>query len=164
MLGRPLLFLSSYAPLFALLAIRFEPPWLWIPCTLLAAVGVAALWLLLKLDARSAPGPHVLTSVRDAGAEATAYLASYLLPFLTLPTPTPRDVLAYTGFLLVAAVISLRSAVAQVNPLLYLLGYRVLSVTDKNGLHAYVIAKRLIPEGERMLATRFRDDVLVERS
>lgn len=164
MLGRPLLFMSSYAPLFALLAIRFTTPWLWISCAVLAGLGVAALWLLLKLDDRSAPGPHELTSVRDSAPEATAYLASYLLPMLTVATPHPRDVVAYAGFLVVAAVISLRSAVAQVNPLLYLLGYRVLSVTDKNGLHAYLIAKRLVPEGERVLATRFRDDVLVDRS
>jgi hypothetical protein len=70
MLGRPLLFLSSYAPLFGLLAIRFEQRWLWISCTVLAGLGVACLWLLLRLDARSAPGPHTLASVRDAGVEA----------------------------------------------------------------------------------------------
>ena len=108
MLGRPLLFLSSYAPLFALLAIRFEQRWLWISCTALAVLGGASLWLLLRLDARSAPGPHVLASVRDAGGEAASYLATYLLPFLTVATPTVRDVLAYVGFLVIAAVIDHR--------------------------------------------------------
>lgn len=164
MLGRPLLFLSSYAPLFGLLAIRFEQRWLWISCAVLAVVGVLCLWLLLRLDARSAPGPHTLTSVRDAGVEAAGYLATYLLPFLTVATPTARDVVAYAGFLLVAAVINLRSAVAQVNPLLYLLGYRVLSVTDDHGLHAYMITRHRRAAGDRVLATRFRDDVLVDRT
>ena len=164
MLGRPLLFLSSYAPLFGLLAIRFEQRWLWISCTVLAVLGVVSLRLLLRLDARSAPGPHTLASVRDAGVEAAGYLATYLLPFLTVATPTVRDVLAYVGFLLVAAVINLRSAVAQVNPLLYLLGYRVLSVTDDHGLHAYMITRHPRAAGDRVLATRFRDDVLVDRT
>jgi hypothetical protein len=59
MLGRPLLFLSSYAPLFGLLAIRFEQRWLWISCVVLTALGVASLWLLLRLDARQSPGPHL---------------------------------------------------------------------------------------------------------
>jgi hypothetical protein len=113
MLGRPLLFLSSYAPLFALLAIRFEQRWLQISCTVLAVTGVVSLWLLLRLDARSSPGPHTLASVKDAGGEAASYLATYLLPFLTVATPTIRDVLAYAGFLLVAATISLRSSVVQ---------------------------------------------------
>ena len=99
MLGRPLLFLSSYAPLFALLAIRFEQRWLWISCTVLAVLGVVSLWLLLRLDARSSPGPHTLVSSRDAGVEAAGYLATYLLPFLTVATPTIRDVIAYAGFL-----------------------------------------------------------------
>ena len=164
MLARPLLFLSSYAPLFGLLAIRFEQRWLWISCVVLAALGVISLWLLLRLDARSAPGPHILASVKDDGGEAASYLAAYLLPFLTVATPTIRDVLAYAGFLLVAAVIYIRSAAVQVNPLLYLLGYRVFSVTDDHGLHAYMITRNSPPAGDRVLATRFRDDVLVDRT
>lgn len=163
MLGRPLLFLSSYAPLFGLLAIRFEPRWLWISCTALAAAGVVSLWLLLKLNARAAPGPYLLASVRDDGAEAASYLASYLLPFLTVAVPSIRDVLAYAGFLVIAAAIYLRSSVIQANPLLYALGYKVLSVTDSTGAHAYVITRQSVREGERMRATKFKDDVLVDR-
>jgi hypothetical protein len=164
MLARPLLFLSSYAPLFALLAIRFEPPWLWVLCAVLAMLGVAALWLLLRLDARAEPGPYVMASVRDDGSEAASYLASYLLPFLTVGMPSVRDVVAYAGFLVIASVIYARSSMIQANPLLYLLGYKVLSVTDSRGVHAYVITKRVVQGGGRVLATRFRDDVLVDRS
>lgn len=164
MLGKPLLFLSSYAPLFALLAIRFQSRWLWIPCIAIAGAGVISLALLLQLDARSSAGPHVLTSIKDAGGEAASYLAGYLLPFLTVSTPTVRDVAAYVGFLLVAATIYVRSPVVQVNPLLYLLGYRVLSVTDSRGLRAYMITRNHVPVGESVLATRFRDGILVERT
>lgn len=57
MLGKPLLFVSSYAPLFALLAIRFDQLWLILTCSGLAVAGVGALWLLLRLDARATPGP-----------------------------------------------------------------------------------------------------------
>ena len=133
MLGRPLLFLSSYAPLFGLLAVRFEPRWLWISCPCSPLLGVVSLWLLLRLDARLArtPPAGVCPGCRRGAA---GYLATYLLPFLTVATPTVRDVLAYAGFLLVTAVVNIRSAVAQVNPLLYLFGYRVLSVTDDRGL------------------------------
>jgi hypothetical protein len=164
MLGRPLLFLSSYAPLFGLLAIRFEQWWLWISCLALAMLGVASLLWLLKLDDRSSRGPHDLATVRDAGGEAASYLAAYLLPFLVVSTPTVRDVIAYAGFLLVAAVISIRSDVAQVNPLLYLLGYRVLAITDDHGLQAYMITRHSRRVGDRVQATRFRDDVLVDRT
>lgn len=164
MLGRPLLFLSSYAPLFGLLAIRFQPPALWISCVVLAALGVVSLWWLLKLDNRSTRAPYELTAVRDAGGEAASYLATYLLPFLTVSTPTAREVIAYAGFLLVAALISVRSAVAQVNPLLYLLGYRIMSITDSNRLNAYLITRHSRRAGDRVQATRFRGDVLVDRT
>jgi hypothetical protein len=164
MLGRPLLFLSSYAPLFALLAIRFQPRWLWISCVVLAALGVASLLWLLKLDNRASKAPYTLTGVRDAGGEAASYLATYLLPFLTVSTPTARDVIAYAGFLLVAALISVRSDVAQVNPLLYLLGYRVMSITDSNRLNAYLITRHSRRAGDCVQATRFRGDVLVDRT
>jgi hypothetical protein len=164
MLGRSMLFLSSYAPLFGLLAIRFTQQWLWITCLVLAALGIASLWLLLRLDAGSSPAKHELVSVKDAGAEAASYLAAYLLPFVTVATPTVRDLLAYAGFLLVAAAINIRSAAVQVNPVLYLLGYRVLSVTDKGGLHAYMITKHSPHIGDEVTATRFSDDVLVDRT
>lgn len=164
MLGKPLLILSSYAPLFVLLAIRFQPRPLWISCVVLAALGAISLCLLLRLDARSSPGPHVLTAVRDSGGEAASYLAGYLLPFLTVSTPTPRDVIAYIGFLVIAAVIQFHSTVAQVNPLLYLSGYRVLYVTDDKGLNAYLITRKRLNVGETVLATRFGDEILVARS
>jgi hypothetical protein len=106
----------------------------------------------------------VLASADDAGAAAAAYLASYLLPFLIIPTPTARDVIAYVGFFVVAAAIHLRSAVVQVNPLLYLLGYRVLSVTDEQGLTAYMITRHAVSTGTPILATRLRDDVLIDRT
>jgi hypothetical protein len=164
MLAKPLLFMSSYAPLFALLAIRFEERPLWISFSVLAVLGAAALWLLLRLDSRAAAGPHDLTAVSDAGGEAAAYLASYLLPFLTVSTPGPRDIAAYVGFLIVAAAVYLRSSLVQVNPLLYLFGYQVLSVTDSFGLQAYLIVKGKVPVGSRILATRFGSEVLVARA
>jgi len=87
-----------------------------------------------------------------------------LLPFLIIPVPTVRDVIAYAGFLAVAASIHLRSSVVQVNPLLYLCGYRVLGVTDDRGLSAYMITRRTVSVGAQILATRLRDDVLIDRT
>ncbi|HEX4393440.1 MAG TPA: hypothetical protein VH084_18135 [Mycobacterium sp.] len=164
MLGKPLLFASSYAPLFALLAIRFNQLWLILVCGSLAVAGVGALWLLLHLDARATPGPHDLSTTKDAGAEAGAYLGAYLLPFLTVSSPSARDAIAYGAFLVVAASIYLHSSVVQINPLLYLLGYRVLEVVDTHGLRAYLVTRRRVGAGQRIAATRFRDDVLIDRT
>jgi hypothetical protein len=163
MLAKPLLFLSAYAPLFVLLAVRFEPRPLMYTCAGMAVAGLGALVLLLRLDARASPGSHHLVAVRDAGAEVGAYLGAYLLPFLTVPTPPLRDQIAYLLFLVVAAAVYLRSSVVQINPLLYVLGYQVLSVVDSHGLRAYLVTRRKRIVGDTISATRFSDDVLIER-
>jgi hypothetical protein len=107
--GKPLLYLSSYAPLFTLLAIRFQSLGLMLTCAGLAAAGVGALLMLLRLDARADAGAHQVKEVKDVGAEAGPYMSAYLLPFLTISAPTLRDSIAYVGFLVVAAAIFLRS-------------------------------------------------------
>lgn len=165
MLGKPLLFFSSYAPLFALLAIRFQPLELSLTCAGMAVVGVVALLALFRLDKRASPGAHQLAEVKDAGAEAGAYLGAYLLPFLTVSTPTVRDGIAYLAFLVVAAAVYVHSSVVQINPLLYVFGYRVLGVVDTKGLRAYLVTRRRdLQIDETIIATRFRDDVLIDRT
>lgn len=164
MFGKPLLFLSSYSPLFALLAVRFESPVLVWPCAGVAVLGIGSLWLLFRLDAGIDPGSHRLAKVRDAGAEAGAYLGAYLLPFLTVAAPTWRDAVAYLGFIVVAGAVYMRSSVIQINPLLYLFGYQVLEVVDTKGLKAYLISRARPQLGQLVTATRFRDDVLIVRS
>ncbi len=164
MLGKPLLFLSGYAPLFALLAVRFDRLPLIIGCVGLAVLGVSAFALLLRLDARAEPGPHTLLTVRDGGAEAGAYLGAYLLPFLTVADPSVRDVTAYMLFMIVTGVVYLRSSVVQINPLLYLFGYRVLEVVDSGGLRAYLVTRGRPEVNETIRATRLRGDVLVNRT
>lgn len=82
MLQRPLLFFSSYAPLFGILAIRFERPALMYACIGLA--GVAALLGIIWLHSRTNGPEMVIASVNNAGGEAASYLAGYLLPFVTV--------------------------------------------------------------------------------
>lgn len=70
MLDRPLRFMPSYAPLFALLAIRFGQLWLILRCGGLAVIDVGARWLLPRLDARATPDPRrVARQVVNVGDE-----------------------------------------------------------------------------------------------
>lgn len=133
--ARARLYLSSYAALFGILAIRFDGLALRLACAGLFAVGTADT-LRITTKAKSGLVPYKVTirSSEDSGGEVSGYLASYLLPFVTVPTPGWRDLLAYGLFLLVGLVIYVRSNLVRVNPTLYLLGYRVLHVrygTDK---------------------------------
>lgn len=160
-LAKPLLFFSSYAPLFAILALRFEPRWLVITCVLLALAGVAALLSLLLAQRSVGVGSHVIVTIQDAGGEAAAYLGAYLLPFLTISEPSLRDLAAYGLFLAVAAVIYIHTPIVQINPLLYVIGYRVLRAKDSNDAAFYLVCRSNVAVGDLVWASLWDSDVKV---
>jgi hypothetical protein len=145
--GRARLFLSSYAPLFGILAISFDGLALRLVCLGLFATGMADTWHITRL-AKTETQDYEITvqSTEDTGAEVSGYLASYLLPFVTVASPGWRELLAYSLFLLVAFVIYVRSNLVRVNPTLYLFGYRVLKIVYGEGKQQYLVT-RTQPEG-----------------
>jgi hypothetical protein len=167
MISRLSLVVSSYAPLFVLLAVRFRDPRLWISCLAAALVGLIALWYLLHRDRRASAPSFMLASVQSAGAEAVGYLGAYLLPFLTVSSPGVRDLIAYAGFFVIAVVVHLRTAIVPVNPLLYLVGWSVYSVesTPQGGqaFKGFLVARGRVLSGETIRASRFDDSVLIGR-
>jgi hypothetical protein len=163
MLQRPLLFFSSYAPLFGILAIRFERPALVYSCTGLAAAGVAALLAIIWVHSRTNGAEIVIASVNNAGGEAASYLAGYLLPFVTVSQPSARDVVAYIAFIVVAGVVHSRTSAIQVNPLLFLLGWKILQVTTDSGATVFLITREVHFSGDTVLTSRLGGDVRVEQ-
>lgn len=137
------LFLISCAPLFAILAVRFDSTWLWVTCGALALFGFAQA-LRVVTAARNAKASRrvVVTRVDDSGGEVAGYLATYLLPFVVISTPSVRDIIAYILFMFVTAVIFVRSNLAHVNPTLYLVGYRVVSIESEDGRKSYLVCKQ----------------------
>lgn len=164
-LTRPLMFLSSYAPLLLILTIRFEDLWLRIACLVLAAVGFLGflLWLRLHREPLQQQGRHTLRTVRGAGEGASSYLASYLLPFVTIGSPSGTDLLAYFLFFCVAYVVTTRTGIIQVNPTLFLVGYRIDAITDEHGAQRYLLrkAKQKVSEGAIVRTSRMTSDVLI---
>ncbi|CAM4337724.1 hypothetical protein NONI108955_21475 [Nocardia ninae] len=163
MFVKPLLFVSSYAPLFGLLAVRFQTDWLRLSCVVLSVLGICAAVALIRLNAQDQPASYRLVEVSNAGSEASSYLASYLLPFLTVSAPSVSDIAAYVGFLVVAGIVHVKTAVVQINPTLYCLGWSVLKVRDDQGFGSYLLTRQPVAVNTRVLATRWADDILVLR-
>lgn len=137
------LFLSSFAPLFLLLALRFEERKLWLPLALLAVLGLFLLSRLLRQRATVQPSPRTFVNVRDEGAQVAGYLASYILPLLAISKPSWRDLVAYSLFLALYAVVYINSDLMQVNPMLYLDGYRLYAAESATtGQTCYLLVKR----------------------
>lgn len=160
---RSRLFLSSYAPLFALLAIRFRDPTLQVVSGALAVLGVGTLILLIRRAKGIEADPHRIETVADRGAEVAGYVASYLLPFVTVAQPQGRDIAAYILFLIVVGVVYVRSDMVQINPLLYLSRYRVWAITTTDGWSGYLISRNRPRPGSVLLASRLANTVALER-
>ncbi len=144
--ARARLFLSSYAPLFGILAIRFDGLALRLVFAALFAWGVLdTIWITRRARTHLQPYEIIVAGTEDTGGEVGGYLASYLLPFVTISTPGWRDLLGYSLFLLVGLVIYVRSNLVRVNPTLYLLGYRVLAVRYGGHKNQYLVT-RIAPE------------------
>jgi hypothetical protein len=160
-LVRLVLFWSSYAPLFLLLAVRFSDLILRAVMAVLFVGGALALiWVVRGRSRELEADPYELAEVRDEGAAVAAYLASYILPIATVADPSATDLVAYAIFLVMLAVVSVRTDLAQVNPLLYLAGYRVFAIRTVSGMKGYLICNREPVAGDRLKAVSLTDDVL----
>jgi hypothetical protein len=157
------LFASSYAPLFALLALRFEDDWLRVTFGALAAIFfLDTIWIAVLVPRRVGASPHKIDTIADQGGQVAGYLATYLLPFLAVPTPSATDLVAYALFLAVAGVIAVRSDLTQINPTLYLLGYRLVSISTFEGFRGYAVIRSELTHGDVLRANHLGNNLLVE--
>ena len=155
------LFLCSYAPLFAILAIRFRSLWLAVACGAIAALGVSGGLLVLWRYRSVTSSPLTMRGIEDRGGEVAGYLATYLLPFVTVAEPGWRDVLGYALFLAVIGVVYIRSGLVQINPTLYLFGWRLFAVDIGEGWNGYVLSRRPIARGDQINGVRMTERLFI---
>lgn len=155
------LFLCSFAPLFLILSIRFRAHWLEALCGGLCLLGLAGGLAIVSRYRRVTGRTWTATRVEDRGAEVAGYLASYILPFVVVPEPGWRDLVGYAIFLAVAATIYVRSGMLQINPTLYLFGWRVFAVSIGAKWSGYALARGALTEGETIEVRRVTDRVFM---
>jgi hypothetical protein len=137
------LFVSSYAPLLALLAwTNRRNSWAWRSLTATSVLAVAGLVVVLAVK-RHERGPRLViaTSSPDDG-DVMAYVATYLLPFLGLDLSDATGIVVFAGFLFVVGVVYVNSNMLFVNPLLSLAGYRTFRVVDTGGTEYRLLTRR----------------------
>lgn len=128
-LAKVFLFLSSFAPLFALLGIRhWENEPVAIACFLIALVFGAGGLALVEWFRGGQEDIFVVERVESRAESLTGYLTGYLFPFLVLD---PRDiyaVVATVGFGFVLAILYVEGNLLYLNPILILRDWRVWSI------------------------------------
>ena len=137
------MFLSSFAPLFVLMAYENRDTRSAL-IALLAATAIGLLGLALVMwQLCSQSGPQI--KVRDSfplEGEVLAYIAVYLVPFLGVDLSRLDSTIAFVFFLLVLCVVYVNSNMLFVNPVLSLCGYHSYEVIDKDG-HKYALIIRV---------------------
>jgi len=137
LLTRITFFLSSYAPLWLIVAVKisFNEPrqiseqwWLGLVFVFIAVASVLRLFDYLSRVRGKAPELVKLVAVRPRDNEAASYLLFYLFPFLNVDFGNPLDLATFCFLFLVLGAIYVRSHLIYINPLLSLFGYHFYEV------------------------------------
>ena len=159
------MFLSSYSPIFILLAFRTPSVIAQVALAILAAAGLSGLALALFWTRGKTQTGGVIAHRRDAGSEAAGYLAGYLLPVLAIDTTDLYFFWACTVFLALAFIVTVRSSLIQVNPILFVLGWRVIAIelatTGAPSNTRYLLTRGDVRVGDTIRAYRLGRDVLL---
>lgn len=164
MLFKPLMFISSYAPIAILLGVRWENwRWVWVSSGV-ATVSITLVLIGIWVRSRGNSRTRVVLTARSGGAGAAGYLTGYLLPFLTVDEPRGVDLVAYGGFLIIAFVVSVKTDIIQVNPLLFLFNLNVFDIAFKDGSSELVIARKRPAASSEIRTTRFGDGIAIQKA
>ena len=139
------LFLSSYAPAFLILAVRaIDRSWVmfWVSIAL-AVISAGVFLLFMSFARRGAPHQVDIIGVEPRDSDLAAYVATYLLPFVVVFGAHVQDVVALALFLVFIGVLWINSRMLYLNPLLAFRGY-----------HVYVVELRTTGSDPTVAATR----------
>jgi hypothetical protein len=146
--------LSSYAALNFILVARLSH-WgalRWC-CLGLGVLGVGDAFRLTLLAKTRGGDDKVFVEVRDSGSEIAGYLATYLLPLLAAPNPGTGEIIGYAIYGVLIVVITLRSDLAHVNPTLYALGWKIVSVRTNTGREQFLVCRTAPRPGHPVYVT-----------
>ena len=162
---RLLLFLSSYSPLAAIVAIQLATKkhiWAAGGVAVVGALGLLGLLLYLSTIHKLNPETVTIESASRRDGEAMSYIVTYLLPFLALTSGSLTDSICLGIFLVVLAVLYVNSEMLYINPVLNLLGWHVYEATIQGGEVRMLITRRRARSGRDVAAVRVGDDILFD--
>lgn len=148
------LFLSSYAPLYPILAIkhfgvkfdmrllsntpiamisRFDLPLLSIFWVSLMVISLLFLWLAWSVRMSKEPSFTDISDLNSRNDLVTNYILVYIFPFVVLDFSEPTNWIAFIIFFLVIGVIQVRANLLFVNPVLSLFKYDIYEAESDRG-------------------------------
>src|ERR1700693_5744628 len=134
-LTRLILFLSSYAPLFLIIAVRGwkDSRSLAIALAAIAVLAVLVLFVFLHVVRKLSADKVAISSVISRDGDAMSYIVTYLLPFLAVKLNDPTDAISLGVVLCVIGLLYVNSNMIHTNPVLNIAGYHIFEIEDSNG-------------------------------
>jgi hypothetical protein len=163
---RLILFLSSYAPLFLIIAMRGwrDSRYLAAGLAVVAVVSVAVLFIFLRTAQKLAADKVTVSSVVSRDGDAMSYIVTYLLPFLAVKLSDVTDVVSLGIVLFVIGLLYVNSNMIHTNPMLNIRGYHIFEIETGDGKTTALICKRsYIRTGSEVDAISIGDYVLLEK-
>jgi len=163
---RLILFLSSYAPLFLIIAMRGwrDSRGLAIGLAAVALISVVVLFVFLHNVRKLTADKVAIPSVISRDGDAMSYIVTYLLPFLAVKLNDVTDVASLGMVLFVIGLLYVNSNMIYTNPVLNIAGYHVFEIQDSEGKTAALICKRsYIRTGSELNVISVGDYVLLEK-
>jgi hypothetical protein len=119
---------------------------------------------LVRAGRGKSPKTVSFLEVRDSGDQVAAYLATYLLPLLAAPAPTVGDLVGYGIYAFVIAIVTVRSDLIHVNPTVYVLGWKIATVTRQDGREQYALCQKSPPVLAPVTVRRFHGVMRIENT
>lgn len=155
--------LAAFAPALILLAVRSrDSGWAWL-FIVPAALGILVLVAGILIVRRGSPDPFGFDDIADLSGEVLGHIGAYLLPVLIVTSRSTEEIVI--SAIVVALIIHIHVATGRVfvNPLLYLLGFRIYSA-ESGGKTFYLIARSDVSAWTSpRRCVRIGSSVLVER-
>jgi|SRR5580692_5950184 hypothetical protein len=162
---RVILFLSSYMPLFLIMAIKYGLPHRYFGGAMLALGLLSAIVLVLYLNAARTFGSDrvVMEKVSAKDTEAMSYIVTYLIPFLDVKIDEPTNLISLGLLFTVVGVLYVHSNLIYINPTLNMLGYHLFEVEIEGGKSVALLSKRgFIEKGKALDVIPLGNQILLE--
>jgi hypothetical protein len=163
---RVLLFLSSYAPLFLIIAMRgwSGSRYLAGGLAVVALLSVVVLFIFIRNARKLTADKITVDSVISRDGDAMSYIVTYLLPFLAVKLSDVTDVASLGVVLFVIAILYVNSNMIYTNPALNIAGYHIFEIQDAEAKTMALICKRAyVRTGSEIDVISIGDYVLLEK-
>jgi hypothetical protein len=175
------LFLSSYSPLYLIVALRahgakhivfgyqlepvgfgfFELSYLSIGALILNIVSVAFLGLMIRMNRTRQGQLSEIEQYRNRSDMFTEYLLVYIFPFIVFEFSSVFDVAAFLVLFITVAAIVIRSNRLFINPVLVAFRYRVYEVETEHDRRILLTKNRLDGNDVTVNTAKISNDVYI---